>query len=74
MLERKYPVQMPLVDLGGGGGGPNIELLIYLVIRGSDQTVSNDQIQSFLAPVSTATQEWSLLYRTLLLIYDCRTT
>jgi hypothetical protein len=28
MLERKYPVQMPLVDLGGGGGGPNIELLI----------------------------------------------
>jgi hypothetical protein len=47
MLERKYPVQMPLVDLGGGGGGPNIELLIYLVIRGRDQTVSNDQIQSF---------------------------
>ena len=27
MLDRKYPVQMPLVDLGGGGGGPNIELL-----------------------------------------------
>lgn len=35
--------EMPLVDLGGGGGGPNIELLIYLVIRGTDRTVSNDK-------------------------------
>jgi hypothetical protein len=47
MWERKHPEEMPMVDLGGIGGGPGIELLIYLVIKGKDQTVSNDEIQSF---------------------------